>query len=152
MSRSHVAVSVEFSCFIHATEDEERVLRALTSLLPEELRRLDSLPLRKSLAYGFYGNPILLLRLEFNGEEANKIVMHIFSSMLSEDLRYILEDFESRFAKGRLYLRFDKQEAYYGTIKLSSGDEVIRCVIKFKPHIRRREDLERVLKEYGVHL
>ncbi|QOJ78246.1 hypothetical protein IG193_05610 [Infirmifilum lucidum] len=152
MSRSHVAVSVEFTCFIHATEDEERVLRALTNLLPEELRRPDSLPLRKSLTYGFYGNPILLLHLEFSGEEADRIVRHIFSSMLGEDLRGILEGFENRFAKGRLYLRFDKQEAYYGIMKLSSGDEVIRCVIKLKPHIRRREDLERVLKEYGAHL
>ncbi|PLJ77063.1 RNA-binding domain-containing protein [Infirmifilum sp. SLHALR2] len=152
MSRSRLAVSIEFSCSVHATEEEERVLRALINLLPEELRSVSDLPMTKHVTHGFYGNPILLIRVIYGEQEADKIALHIFSSMPSKDTQSVLQDFQSRFAKGRLYLRFDKQEAYRGSIKLSSGDEVIKCVIKLKPNIRRSEDLERVLKEQGVRL
>ncbi|MEZ0345411.1 MAG: RNA-binding domain-containing protein [Infirmifilum sp.] len=150
MKKSRVAVSVEISTSAHATEDEERVIKAMLNILPEELRSEELSNLRKNLSYGFYGNPIVLFNLELLEEKADKVVFYVFSRMHREDLEEVFNDFENRFAKGRLYLRFDKQEAYYGELKLSSADEIIRCIIKFKPHIRKPEDIKIALKEQGI--
>lgn len=152
MKKPNLAISVQLSCFIHATEEEERVVTALRNVLPEELRNYEQAYLKKSVNYGYYGNPIILLQVEFTGSEADKVVYHIFMHLPKEDLEEIFRDFENRFAKGRLYLRLDKQEAYYGGLRISVSDDVIKCVIKFKPHLRKQEDIERALREQGIKI
>ncbi|AKG39187.1 MAG: RNA-binding domain-containing protein [Infirmifilum sp.] len=150
MKKTRLATSVEISSFIHATEEEERVLQAVKNLLPPDLRNLEYVDVKKSISYGYYGNPIVFLSLNFPESQVDEITLYILSHLPKGDIKSILDDFEKRFARGRLYLRFDKQEAYYGNLKLSEGDEVIKCVIKFKPHLRKRGDFESVFKELGV--
>ncbi|MGC9108324.1 MAG: RNA-binding domain-containing protein, partial [Infirmifilum sp.] len=121
MKKTRLATSVEISSFIHATEEEERVLQAVKNLLPPDLRNLEYVDVKKSISYGYYGNPIVFLSLNFPESQVDEITLYILSHLPKGDIKSILDDFEKRFARGRLYLRFDKQEAYYGNLKLSEG-------------------------------
>ena len=127
----------------HATEDPGKVLEALLSVLPEELR--DKVKPVTQILKGHYGNPITRVRVELKGEEAEKAARYIFSALSEGDHRVLRLTLEQRLDKtGNLYLRLDKQKALRGKLTLYDGDDVIRVVIG----LRGRKRLE-VLENLG---
>ena len=121
--------SVELTVTTHVTESKDKVLRALTNLLPREIR--DDLKVETSTLKGYYGNPIVRFRVRVTGDDAEKTLSYLVSSLTSTDKSVIYNTFDQRYSGSRLYLRFDKQAAFLGSVRLTEGDDVVRVVVQF---------------------
>lgn len=132
MSREARLVAVEYAVFVHATEDFDKVIKAVENLMPPKLRERKKVEVEET--YGHYENPIRIARVSFrNPEYASQAFAWIWTRLSDEDrarltrgLDLYLDD------KSKLYMRLDKQEAFLGQVSLSSGDDVIKVVFNFK--------------------
>ena len=122
---------IRIRMFIHATEDEERLLGLLKSLLPAGVE------VKRAELEGHYGNLLVWAeaRLKKSGE-----IEGFLSNLLPrlegrEELASRLKEFMDK--RGNLYLRLDKQEACKGRWVLGRGDEVIHLTLKPKAPERK---------------
>lgn len=124
--------SVDYAVFIHVTEDFNKVIKAVESLIPPKLR--DGKNIEVEDTYGHYDNPIRIARISFrNPEQAIQAFAWIWKGFSDFDKEYIIRNLELHLdEKLRLYMRLDKQEAFLGLVRLSSSDDVIKVVFSFK--------------------
>jgi RNA binding exosome subunit len=119
--------SVEASYLVHATEDKEKIGRAVSRLLSTgteaEVEKLE----------GHYGNEILRARLQLTGKEAARAFEGIVSALppavkaeISSSIQTLIDEHSA------LFVRFDKQRLVSGTVSLGSGDSVR---VKVKPRV-----------------
>ena len=145
MSRSSVAF-VDISLFAHATEDEDKVMRAVQNLFP--LKYLDSITFRRQNLHGHHKNPIVLFETRIKDKEIIQTFVENLSSNLSVvDKENLLEEISRYVEKGNLYLRLDKQAAFQGNFKLCTTDP-IRVRIRFRKS--KLEDVVQVCRELGI--
>ncbi len=141
--------SVELATHAHATEDVSRVAKALLNLLPPEIR--ENVRPRSSTLEGHHGNPIVRIEVSLSDDAAEEAVRWIGGRLSESDKLLLDTSFESRYDErhGRLFLRFSKQDAYLGRIRLMDGDDVVRVVIGFRgsPSV---EKARRIAKELGL--
>lgn len=136
-------LSIHLRTYAHATESREKVVKALMELLPEDLR--SSVSPSIEVYEGYYGNPIEVITVDVNDPRlTTRILEYIVSRLSDMDRRRLLATLEDRVDRnGDLYLRFNKQEAFRGSIALEEGDDVVRVHVRFSGG--RRE----ALKYYG---
>jgi RNA binding exosome subunit len=113
---------VEVSAFAHATEDEEKVEKAMKNLLPEESR---DVWLKRTTLKGYHGDPITILTGKTRRKGATGVLRKVVQELTSLDQQRLLDESEDRLdGGGNLYIRFDKQRAYLGTVSLQETDPV----------------------------
>jgi RNA binding exosome subunit len=139
----NVVESVELSTHIHATESELKVVKALLNLITPQLR--SGVKIVTSDGKGHYGNDIKTIKVQLRGEDSLSVVKYIFSMIDQLDREIVLVSLSSRFENGKLYLRFNKQLAYNGVLRLDDGDDVIKAVIKLNHWVLKNEGVERVI-------
>ena len=123
--------SIELTTHAHATEDLEKVKRALLYLLPEHLRSKQKLKVNK--VKGHWNNPIFLIRAKCSkADDAMQIIKYVTNSLNDEDKYVIREGLDKRIDKSHLYLRFDKQAAFNDRFKIKDEDDVIRLKVTFE--------------------
>ncbi len=145
MSSSSIAF-VDISLFAHATEDEDRVMRAVQNLFPQEY--LDSITFRRQNLHGHHKNPIVLFETRIKDSETIQMFVENLSSGLSVlDKENLLEEISRYAEKGSLYLRLDKQAAFQGNFKLCTADP-IRVRIRFRKN--KLEDVVQVCRKLGI--
>ncbi|RLE66859.1 MAG: exosome protein [Thermoprotei archaeon] len=152
MSRKEKIISALFlESFCHATENCEKVKKAMLNLLPSDVWekvKISEVPLE-----GHYKNPIVIIKFEIRDKtSAQEAVEYIFSELDEIDKKIIIDSLDLRTDSSNLYLRFDKQQAYLGKTRLLQGDDVIKAKISFMPHIRRRHSIEHALEILGLKL
>ena len=135
--------SVEISVFAHATEDEDKVRRAVLNLIPDGA---DAIIEKKSLT-GYYGDSITLLNVKLkNRRPSTETFENIVTKLSSHDQHTLISELESRVDKSRsLFLRLDKQKAYQGMPLLTSRDPI---KVKFKFYLPHRADPVKLIKDY----
>ncbi len=121
---------VEISVHIHASESEEKVLKAIKNILPNDVDIVE-FKVDRDIFKGHHGNPIIRLELKMRGKrKVRKIFENIFEKLTGlRSNGWIKERFDGK--GNKLYLRLDKQLAYLGEIRLTDGDDVIRVVFSF---------------------
>jgi|YelNatPaOPRAMG01_1025707.scaffolds.fasta_scaffold00486_4 RNA binding exosome subunit len=123
---------VEIEAYAHATEDPSKVEEAIKNILFEAIR--DKIKLEKTTLRGHYGNPIIVYRgaMENVSEE---LLLNLIKRMSPEDRVSLKASLDIHLGKHNvLYLRFNKQEAYLGRLKLDQIDAI--CLrLKLKPHV-----------------
>jgi len=145
LPRSSIAF-IDVSLFAHATEDEDKVMRAVQNLFP--LKYLDSITFRRQNLHGHHKNPIVLFETRIKDKEIIQTFVENLSSSLSVvDKENLLEEISQYVEKGSLYLRLDKQAAFQGNFKLCTADP-IRMRIRFRKS--KLEDVVRVCRELGI--
>jgi RNA binding exosome subunit len=129
---------VEVSAFAHATEDEDKVEKALRNLLPEETRdiRVKRMPLT-----GYHGDPITVVTGKMRKKEATGVLRKVVQALSSLDQQRLLDESEERLDDGgNLYIRLDKQKAYLGKASLLETDPV-RMKFRLRlPHGKNRAE------------
>ncbi|MEM1549001.1 MAG: RNA-binding domain-containing protein [Candidatus Methanomethylicia archaeon] len=120
------------NAFCHATEDLEKVRKAMLNFIPELYR--SRIVISEDVLEGYYGNRILNLKIHISDVEIVKNIIDFICRNIHEaDKKLISRSFLSRLdSSGNLYLRFDKGAAYNGLLRLHDGSDVVRVVIKFK--------------------
>jgi len=145
LPRSSIAF-IDVSLFAHATEDENKVLRAVWNLFPTE--HLDNLTFRRQNLRGHHRNPIVLFETRIKDGETIKAFIENLSSHLSVlDKQNLFEEIGRYVEKGSLYLRLDKQAAFQGSFKLCTADP-IRVRIRFRKS--KLEDVVQLCRELGI--
>ncbi len=137
-------LSATATVFVRATESEEKVLRALRTVVPEGIGLLE-----RTEAKGVLGNKIVILRvLVRKKSEARKLWRHIWERLEEKERAYLKEhavDHVDEF--GRFHLRFDKQEAFAGKLVLSTGGGVIKVVFQLEAYPATPEGFKRAVRE-----
>ncbi|MCS7105195.1 MAG: hypothetical protein NZ954_06500 [Thermofilaceae archaeon] len=132
-------LSVEISVFCHATEELDKVKQAILRILPEDLRSIYEGKLNVNMLEGYYGNPVFSLKLRIDERtHASTVVKWMLEHLNLDDIQMLSNELEKRLdSSGNLYLRFDKQYAFLGKIKIYEGDDVIKVKVKFSQQARR---------------
>lgn len=141
--------SIEIVTFSHATENTERVVKALKNLLPETI--LEEVEFGEEELTGYYGNPIKILRARVTEKGAiNQIVALLASNLSSPDKLSLGQEMRLKGEKDRdLFIRLDKQAAYLGKMQLSSRDP-IKIRFRFKLHPKGYKKFFEVYQEMGL--
>lgn len=121
--------SLSLSAISHATEDPEKVKTAILNLAPKQVR--SSIKVNLSSAKGHHGNPITLFSADIDDPESTKkIINHVVRSLSEAELSHIRDQFSFYYdGHSSIFLRFDKQSAYLGSLRLSTSDDVVKLRI-----------------------
>ncbi len=109
------------SAVVHSTEDMEKVGEAIAELIPFEFE------IEVSKAKGHFGNEMYFLEVEIKDKKKIKEFLKYILNRLkeSEELKSLKRTLEDRIDPNNiLHLRFDKQKAYLGEIRLTSNDPI----------------------------
>jgi len=116
--------SAEMEIVIHATEDTNKVLKAIKSILPIEPEEFIADSIK-----GHFGNEIILLKATLSSKKASDLAHKIVSMMSNEDRLSIYNNFDLFTDEKFIYLRISKQNIFEHKIVLEQTDSV---KIKFK--------------------
>jgi len=149
-SRRSIFLSAHFDAIAHATEDIQKVEQAIRSLI--QLVIVGNVNLTRRYLKGHYGNMIATISAKLSAKELSSDPLRALSRQLTEsDRRFLSENMKSCIDEdGNLYLRFDKQEAFMGKVRLHQGDP-IRMKLKFAS-TRNSETILKACRESGLIL
>ena len=129
--------SIEITWLVHATENGDRITNNLVELFSLSKDRIESYDLE-----GHFGNPILFHRARLTGDEVDKFVYSLFSSLSDVDKKLLdLELSKHLDEYGALYIRIDKQSLCEGKVSISEVD-AIRIRLKPRSGLKPHEKLE----------
>ncbi|HEV8595029.1 MAG TPA: RNA-binding domain-containing protein, partial [Thermoplasmata archaeon] len=99
---------VELRAFVHATEDEEKVVAAMRTVMADG-------DLRRDVLEGHFRNPLVALTVRTEkAAEVREFGRRLLAAMGKEQ---VLDDLAARIDEDSVYhLRVDKQRAYLGKI------------------------------------
>ncbi len=127
-------IDLRFS--IHATEDSERVLKAVRSLFPDD--SMNKVHFKETVSKGHYNNPITIYETRIKDTETVEAFVRQLSANLSaSDKEVIFRDSNLYVERTNLYMRLDKQAAFEGVIKLRRDDPIY-----LRLHFQRRDIVE----------
>ena len=122
---------IELRAYVHATEDEEKVVGALRTILP-------SGDLKREVLAGHFGNPLVSLAVRAErAPEMRDIWRRILGALGTDEALHALEDRVDE--DGVYHLRIDKQAAFQGRIERPSSADVIDLRAKVAAFPRKRE-------------
>lgn len=134
-------VDIRFS--VHATEDPEKVEKAVFNLLPANC--IEEAAFKKDALKGHYGNPIILFETRVKDEQMIKAFVEKLATRLGElDKETISRESNLFVEKSNLYLRFDKQAAFEDKFQLRKADPIY-----IRIHFRKRSVIE-ICREIGL--
>ncbi len=137
---------IDVSFFVHATEDLEKVTRAVQNAVSTDFA--EKITFKKSKLKGDRGNPIIFFKTRIEMEEIAEPLLEYISSRLSAlDKEKLLRELSLHLEKGSLYMRLDKQAAFKGDLRLYAGDP-IHLRIRFRK--RREEEIVKICRELGL--
>ncbi|MCW3999318.1 MAG: hypothetical protein NWE93_03670 [Candidatus Bathyarchaeota archaeon] len=137
---------IDIRVFAHATENHEKVQAATRNLFPEKLQ--ETLLFQKTALTGHYSNPITLFTAKLTDRSLLPSALDKLGQGLSVlDREQLAEEIKLHLEKGNLYLRFDKQAAYLGSIKFTQTDP-IHLKIHFKD--KTAEQITQIAKQAGL--
>ncbi|MGZ4903561.1 MAG: RNA-binding domain-containing protein [Halobacteriota archaeon] len=150
VQRRKLIHSIVASTFVHATEEEERVLAALRVVIPDEV------PISKQHVTGHFGNPVVILKARIEQAQAIRRTLEVINEKLSKSELEHLKENAARYLDNdcNLFIRFDKQQAARGALQLGRKDPIL-VKLKLAAYPARREtalDLARGLwKNAALH-
>jgi len=146
LSSKNSIAYINVRVFSHATEDPEKVQTAIRNTLPEQLA-IDLTFTKTNLA-GHHGNSIVLYEAKLLDRLALPFALEkIGASLSSLDKEQLNAEMKQHIEKRNLYLRFDKQNAFLGTLKWGSVDP-IHFKINFKN--KTPEEMVEICKKAGL--
>lgn len=130
----------------HATEDPEKVEKAIFKLLPDN--NIDEIQLKQSPLKGHYGNPITLYEIKIKDSKIIfKFIEKLSRNLSKSDKATLLEEANLLIDRGNLFLRLDKQAAFKGEYKLCKADP-FHIRIRFKGN--DKENIVHTCQELGL--
>ena len=120
-----VIQSLEVTYLVHATEDREKIRKAVAGVLGRETEP------EAEVLEGHFGNRIVSERVHLTGEEAESGFGHLLDSLPAGVLDQVVSELDSRLDEhSALFVRLDKQSLVSGPVSLGTSDPVR---VKVKP-------------------
>jgi len=130
---------IRVRAYCHATEEEDRVARALEAVCPggEDHREV---------LEGQHGNPIVHLARRLADAKAIRRTWALWDR--AGILSAIRPDVDARTdADGVLHFRIDKQRAFEGRLELAKEEDSVDVQVKIEAYPARAEEIRRVARE-----
>jgi len=142
------SVNIRFS--VHATEDPEKVKKAVNYLFSPD--HVEDVTFKKKALKGHYGNPISLFEAQIRDPRVVKAVIEKLSSSLCQsDKEKIAREPSLFIERSSLYLRLDKQAAFRGELRLQRADPIyIRIQFKIHRKKSRTDDVVEICRDIGL--
>lgn len=137
---------IDMRVFVHATEDDYKVIAAARNIMPRE--HWEAISFKKTNMTGHHGNSIVLLEARIDDKNAiDGTIRNLAHGLNSLDKERLSSEFEQFLERGNLYLRLDKQSACQNRLRLESADP-----IHLKLHFKRPgvEEVKDVCRKYGL--
>lgn len=110
--------------FAHATEDTSRVKFSLKLFLPEDCE------IKTTMTKGHFGNPITVLEAKLDSKR-HQLFLAILRNLPKAELLHLKDELKRHIDDDcNFYIRFDKQAAYKGDVKLAQTDDSIVAKMK----------------------
>lgn len=125
--------NILFRVIAHATESEDRVKTALSLFIFDN-------EIETNTTEGYFGNPIIIMQSHLKRKNCNSFVTLLRSKMPEEELRKIKSELPDRIDdECVLHIRFDKQAAYQGQVRLAANSDTIMAQLKLRAYPANRE-------------
>ena len=133
---------ITFRVFSHATEDEVKVHDALTFIaLANHAIDTERIEIDKIENSGHYGEPLSIISVKVTRNKDCVTILDFVRSSLSEaEISHLISGIDELIDDGcTFYLRFDKQAASEGILKICESSAAIACRIKVKVYPAKKE-------------
>ncbi len=133
--------NISYRAFVYGTENPEKVESAIKTLFPT------SSP-QSELTEGYYKNPVLILRDKITKKREIKDFVENLDKLKDHDRKRILNQLENKMDhKCNLFLRFDKQRAHLGDLKVVEHGDSIHVKIKIAAYPAKKEVALKIARE-----
>jgi RNA-binding protein len=133
--------NLSYRAFVYSTENEEKVREAIFTLLPT------AQPL-KEITEGYHKNQVIILQGKTTKKREIKDFLGKLHDLKPSAKKRILRQLEDRMdARGNLFLRFDKQRAYLGDLKLVEHGDALHLKLKIAAYPARKEEAIKVARQ-----
>jgi len=133
--------NLSYRAFVYGTENEEKVREAICTLLPTALPE-------KEVTEGYYKNQVIILQGKITKKREIKDFLEKLYLLKPSAKKRILRELENRMdERGNLFLRFDKQRAYLGDLKLVEHGDALHIKLKIAAYPARKEEALKVARQ-----
>ncbi len=124
-----------------ATESQDRVKTVLSLFIFDN--EIEITPTE-----GYFGNPIIIMQARLKGRDCGRFVELIRSKLSEQELRKLKGELYERIDDDCiLHIRFDKQAAYAGQVKLAATTDSITAQIKLRAYPARKDNAAAVAEK-----
>ncbi|HEX3014717.1 MAG TPA: RNA-binding protein [Methanobacterium sp.] len=137
--------NISYRVFVYGTENEEKVKEAVQTLFPNSHPQTDT-------TEGYFKNPVLILHDKITRKREIKEVIEILKQIDAASKKRLRSELENKMdERGNLFLRFDKQRAYLGDLKIIEHGDAIHVKIKVAAYPAKKEKAIEVARDiFGV--
>lgn len=133
--------NLSYRAFVYGTENEEKVREALSTLLPEAQPT-------KEITEGYHKNQVIILQGKITKKRELKDFLEKLHSLNPSAKKRILRELEFKMdERGNLFLRFDKQRAYLGDLKVVDHGDSLHLKLKIAAYPSRKEEALKVARQ-----
>jgi len=127
--------NIVFRAIARATESEDRVKTALSLFIFDN-------EIETIVTEGHFGNRITIMNARLKGKDCNRFIDVVKSGLPEPDFRRLRNELYDRVDdECVLHMRFDKQTAYSGAVKLASSEaDTITVEIKLRAYPARQDN------------
>jgi RNA binding exosome subunit len=135
--------NLNFRAFIHATEDDGKVVRAVAFASGSD-------DIKRTKSSGYHGNPITILQTMIKSKTGIDL---FFKRLGAQNIEALLGTLDKRIDDDcTFFLRLDKQEGLAERMVISEKDDVIALRGKIKAYPCNRETAFKAVNDYLGHL
>ena len=125
--------NISYRAFVYGTENKEKVLESIKTLFPNSSPQCES-------TEGYYKNPVLILSSKIDNKNEIKDFVKKISTLKGPAKKKALHQLENKMDDfGNLFLRFDKQRAYLGDLKIVEHGDSIHLKIKIAAYPAKKK-------------
>lgn len=133
--------NLSYRAFVYGTENEEKVREALSTLLPTAQPT-------KEITEGYHKNQVTILQGKITKKREMKEFLEKLGSLKPSSKKRILRELEDRMDdRGNLFLRFDKQRAYLGDLKIVEHGDSLHLKLKIAAYPARKEEALKIARQ-----
>lgn len=133
--------NLSYRAFVYGTENEEKVREALSTLLPT------AQPI-KEITEGYHKNQVIILQGKITKKREMKDFLEKLGTLKPSSKKRILRELHERMDdRGNLFLRFDKQRAYMGDLKIVEHGDALHLKLKIAAYPARKDEALKVARQ-----
>jgi RNA-binding protein len=125
--------NISYRAFVYGTENKEKVLESIKTLFPNSSPQCEA-------TEGYYENTVLILHDKIDKKKEIKDFVAKLSIMKDPAKRMVLNQLGDKMDDyGNLFLRFDKQRAFLGDLKVVEHGDSIHLKIKIAAYPAKKK-------------
>ena len=133
--------NISYRVFVYGTENEEKVKEALKTLFPNSHPQTDT-------TEGYFKNPVLILHDKLSKNREIKEFIKVLEQIDVASKKRLINELETKMdQRGNLFLRFDKQRAYLGDLKIIEQGDAIHVKINVAAYPAKKEKAIEVARD-----